>query len=248
MQSRINGYSLLVLANEDVGRDILFIRSYEAGETQYLANFISRSSVCFDVGANIGYFTLLMAKHAPLGKVYAFEPIPLNAFLLRASIELNKYENIEVNCIGVGADSVDVTFTQSTDSAYSSIQDTERKPVERTFQVPMTTLDSFVGKRNITSIDLLKVDVEGAEGLVIQGSKRLLDDPNRRPRLVLMELFDDNLVKFNTGSSSIVETMIEFGYQAFCLNPDSELVPFDEQALGQVYNVFFLDSNKHRVG
>lgn len=240
VHSRINDYSLLVLANEDVGRSIHFGRDYESAETKYLDRFMTKTSVCVDVGANIGYFTLLMGKKAIQGKVYAFEPIPLNTSLLRASVELNGFENIEIIECAVGAADGDVTFSQSTDSAYSSIRDTERKPVERLIRVPMTTLDTFTRRRDIQSIDVLKIDVEGAEGLVLEGAQSLLGDPERKPKLVLMELFDPNLVPFNTRASAIVDTMRGFGYTPFFVGETANLVPFREEALGTVYNVFFL--------
>jgi FkbM family methyltransferase len=193
-----------------------------------------------DVGANVGYFTLLMGKNAPLGKVYAFEPIPLNASLLRASAELNGFENIEIIQCAVGASVGNAALSQSTDSAYSSILDTERKPVERLIRVPMVTLDNFVRDRLIKSIDVLKIDVEGAEGLVLQGSKSLLSDPERRPKLVLMELFDANLKPFDTCASAIIGTMRGFGYTPYFVDDAAQLVPFVEEALGTLYNVFFL--------
>src|SRR5262245_3843816 len=102
IHSRINGYDLLVLANEDVGRSIYYGGSYEPAESKYLARRISRDSLCIDVGANVGYFTLLMAKVASAGSVHTFEPIPLNTSLLRASIELNGFTNIFVNQSAVG--------------------------------------------------------------------------------------------------------------------------------------------------
>jgi FkbM family methyltransferase len=240
VHSRINGYDLLVLANEDVGRSIHFGRDYEAAETRFLETVIAKTSTCMDIGANVGYFSLLMGRHSPQGKVYAFEPIPLNAALLRASIELNGFDNIEVIESAVGAADGEVTFSQSIDSAYSSMRDTERKPVERSLNVSMTTLDTFIRQRSIPSVDVLKIDVEGAEGLVVDGAKSLLGDPTRKPRLVFMELYEPNLAPFKTRASTIIDTMHGFGYTAFFVNDKSELIPFSEEKLTVLYNVFFL--------
>jgi len=240
IHTRINGYNLLVLANEEVGRAIHFGHNYESPETQYLQKVITKTSVCVDVGANVGYFTMLMAKKASFGKVYAFEPIPLNASLLRASAELNRLENIEIIESAVGASDGEVTLSQSTDSAYSSIRDTARKAVERVISVPITTLDNFVRQRSIHSIDVLKVDVEGAEGLVLMGSQELLGDIERRPNVVLMELFDENLSSYDANSSAIIDMMQAFGYTAFFVTDSAELVPFRVEALNKLYNVLFL--------
>lgn len=240
IHAHINDYDLLVLANEEVGRAIHFGHKYESPETKYLQGIITRHSICVDVGANVGYFTMLMAKGATAGKVYAFEPIPLNASLLRASLELNGFENVEVVESAVGEADGYVDLSQSIDSAYSSIRDTARKAVERVIHVPIARLDTFVRERSIQSIDLLKVDVEGAEGLVLLGSQALLDDALRRPSVVLMELFDENLSSYDTNSSTIIDTMKSHGYEPFFATEEGKLVPFRSDALDKLYNVLFL--------
>jgi FkbM family methyltransferase len=240
IQTRINGYTLLVLANEDVGRAIHFGRDFESLETRYLQTAIGTDSICMDVGANIGYFTMLMAKAARLGKVYAFEPAPLSASLLRASAELNRFENIEVIESAVGASDGEVAFTQSADSAYSSIRDTERRAVERVIRIPMTSLDSFIKSRSIQSVAVLKIDVEGAEGLVLDGSHALLSDIARRPRVILMELYDGNLSPYGTCASVIVDRMRAFGYTPYFVSETAELATFRAAALQSLYNVVFL--------
>lgn len=242
----INGYSLLVLANEDVGRAIYFMNNYERPETEYLRKTITPNAVCIDIGANVGYFSMLMAKTAAQGKVYAFDPIPLNSALLRASAELNGIENIEIIESAVGGSDGEVSLSQSTDSAYSSIRDTERKPVERIIRVPMTTLDTFVDNRRIKCVDVLKIDVEGAEGLVLDGARKLLSDAALRPRVILMELFDRNLRPYDTCALTIIDTMWSFGYTPFFITNGAELTEFRVDRLEEFHNVLFLDKRSRR--
>ncbi len=240
IHTHVNGYELLVLANEEVGRAVHFGQRYESPETNYLQKIITSNSVCIDIGANIGYFTILMAKTAISGRVYAFEPIPLNASLLRASVELNELDNVEIIESAVGATDGQTTLSQSTDGAYSSIRNTARKAVERLIHVPITTLDTFVRERSLYSIDVLKVDVEGAEGLVLMGSQELLRDRKRKPRVILMELFDENLSSYDTSASALIDIIQGFGYTAFFVNNKVELVPFKSEGLDEFYNVMFL--------
>ena len=239
IHSRINGYDLLVLGNEDVGRSIYFGGSYESAESRYLASRISSDSVCVDIGANIGYFTLLMAKGASEGSVHAFEPIPLNTSLLHASIELNGFTNIWVNQSAVGDRTGEISFVQSSDSAYSSLFDTGRKSPDRTIRVPITTLDEYVSHTGITRVDILKADVEGAEGLVVAGASQLLRDKTRRPLLVLLELYDQNLEAFGSSVMSVVEEMKRLGYVPHVLSDEEKLMPFTEESKQRYYNVWF---------
>lgn len=242
VHARINGYELLTIANEDVGRDILFAKKFEIGETTFIRRFLSHDATCVDVGANIGYFSLLMANGAPDRKIYSFEPIPLNAHLLRSSAALNSLENIEVIESAVGSTDGEVSFSQAIDSAYSSILDSRRKPVERLIRVPITRLDSFLATRSMPAVDFLKIDVEGAEELVIEGSIALMTDPSRRPKLVLMELFDKNLEAFGTNSMAIVNRMKKFGYTPFFVDETASVAAFEEARLKSTYNVFFTPS------
>lgn len=241
IHTRINDYNLLVLANEDVGRAIHFGHSYESSETAYLRKIITPDTICLDVGANVGYFSMLMAALAYRGNVYAFDPLPLNAALLRASAELNDFKNIKIIESAVGASDGEVSLTQSTDSAYSSIRDTKRKAVERIIRVPMITLDTFITNYSIQAVDVIKIDVEGAEGLVLNGSRALLSDAVRRPRVILMELVEENLRSYDTCATAIIDIMRSFSYTPFFISSAAELTPFRMEKLEEFYNVLFLD-------
>jgi len=229
----------LVLANEDVGRAIHYGRRYEALESQFLAKNITPDAICLDIGANVGYFTMLMANTARAGSVHAFEPLPLNVALLQASIELNGFTNIRVNQCAVGDRTGEISFVQSSDSAYSSIRDTGRKIVACSISVPMITLDEYLERSCITRVDVMKADVEGSEELVVAGASRLLKNEGRKPRLVLLELFDQNLQAFGCSVATVVEKMEGFGYQPLVLNTAGETVPFTPKMADRHYNIWF---------
>ena len=240
IHSKINGYDLLVLANEDVGRLIHYVKSYEPAETRYLLSIINKDSICLDIGANIGYFTMLMAKAASSGQVHAFEPVALNLSLLKSSVELNQLTNVFINQFAVGDVVGEVSFSQSVDGAYSSMQDTGRKPSTRTIKVPVLTLDGYLDDNNINRVDVMKVDVEGAEGLVLAGASKLLADLKRRPGVVFLELYDQNLNVFGTSVSEIIEKMFDYGYEPFVLSESAELMSYKPELKNKYFNVFFL--------
>lgn len=239
IQTRTNGYSLLVRANEDVGRAIHFSRNFENVEVAFLRAMIAPDSCCFDIGANVGYFSMLMAQAAPHGMIHAFEPLPLNAALLDASIELNHFENIRLNRSAVGDHDGMITFTQAKDSAYSSIRDTSRKQVERMLDVPIVRLDSFCDSNGIGRIDVLKADVEGAEGMIIAGAAKILADPARRPRVMMIELYEPSLRIFDTSIVQILKTLADYGYRPHALNDDATLRPYDPVRDIHKYNIIF---------
>ncbi len=234
IHSRAPGFDLLVRADEDVGRAIHFGRAFEVAETDYLRSVIAPRAVCVDVGANIGYFTMLMASLARQGVVHAFEPLPLNVALVAASAALNRFANVRLQQTAVGEVPGEVEFAEAADSAYSSMHDTGRKGVEGRFTVPVTTLDVQFPE---TAIDILKVDVEGAEGLVLAGARALLADAARRPTVILIELFQPNLDVFGTSVAAIVADLVGLGYRAQVIG-DGGLVPYDA-ATSRQYNLVF---------
>ena len=238
IHTRTQGFDLLVRANEDVGRAIHFARSFEPHETAFMRAVLRPDSVCLDVGANVGYFTMLMASVATRGTVHAFEPLPLNAALITASAALNGFRNIVLTTAAVGTTPGTVEFVEAVDSAYSSIHDTGRKGVGRRFEVPVVTLDAHVAAHALGPVDVLKVDVEGAEGLVVGGAARLLADPARRPATILIELFQPNLDGFSTSVGAIVETLLGHGYVASVLDRDGRQRSYDPAADNQ-YNLIF---------
>jgi FkbM family methyltransferase len=238
IHTRINNYDLLVLINEDVGRQIHFTGQYEFDETRFLRQAIRTDDICLDVGGNIGYFSMLMATLARNGEVHVFEPIELNLALMRGSIELNGFQNIRIVHAAVGDKSGNTSFTVSQDSAFSSIHDTARRPVDRVITVPLISLDEYVLRETLPRVDILKVDVEGAEGLVIEGARNLLMDPARRPRIIFMELFDPNLVHFSCCIEIILEKMKAVGYKAYILQRNS-LTPFLIEMKTRFCNVIF---------
>jgi hypothetical protein len=87
----------------------------------------------------------------------------------------------------------------------------------------------------------MKVDVEGAEDLVVRGGISFLGDHKRRPRIILMELFDGNLSSFDTSVDSVIARMSSFGYQPHILKGNgSRLYPYETSTHAAFYNVIFL--------
>jgi FkbM family methyltransferase len=237
VQCRIEGFSLLVLANEDVGRQIAVLGRYERADSRALVSLLRPTDDCADVGANVGYFTMLMASHVPRGSVVAFEPGPLNFALLRAGVALNGFANVETVYSAVGAEVGTASFVDATDGAYSSLQSTGRSGVASRRQVPMTTLDAYSGGTGRT-LDVVKIDVEGAERLVVDGAAGLLGSP-RRPRVMMIELCEQNLSPFGTSIDSIVDALRAREYTPW-VAIGSRLVPFRAEHRDRYFNVFFL--------
>jgi len=240
-QKRLDGFQMIVRAEEEVGRAIYYAGAHESFETAFFRSRLNEESVCCDIGANVGYYSLLFASLAPKGMVHSFEPVPLNFYVLCTNRLLNSFSNLIANPCAVGDVSGSVEFVVSRDSAFSSLVDTKIKPMAMEISVPITTLDSYCEKNGIERIDVLKVDVEGAEGRVLTGAERVLRNHASHPRTVMMELYEPMLSRYGSCIDDILQKMHRYGYEhAFVIDRD-KLVPFRPNHYNILYNVIFLD-------
>ena len=93
---------------------------------------------------------------------------------------------------------------------------------------------------NLPRVDVMKVDVEGAEEMVIDGAASLLTDPKRRPRIILLELFNGNLKAFDTSVEAIMAKMSAMGYRASIIQHGGEvLMDHDANKHQRYYNIIF---------
>lgn len=238
-QGSINGYQILVAVDEGVGWLIYYLKDFNKKETNYIRSIAKKDWVCFDIGANVGYFTLLFGSLCKEGQVHAFEPQSLCYHLLLSSIELNNFKNIKVNkyalsnCNGVSE------FSVSKKCESSSFIHTHMNPLETTIQVEVRKLDDYIRENGIERIDFMKIDVEGAEKLVLEGMKETLSKKGLQPKILLVELYDPNFIHYNTSVSEILTFFNSYGYKPYVI-PKKQLVPFAKEHFNIYYNVFFV--------
>jgi FkbM family methyltransferase len=234
---------MLIRANEDVGIGILANR-FETQELIYLKNELTDGDVFFDIGSNTGVYSLVIASKSAHIQVHAFDPIKLNTNLLASSIDINGFRNIYVNQTCVGDYDGTVEFSISSDSAYSSILNSGRKSELKKILLPITKLDSYVKNMRISKIDIMKIDVEGAENLIIQGASCILSDSLLRPKLIMMELLDLNLKAFKASVREIIDLMALKNYQPFVIQ-NNKLISFNYEAhANKIENIFFKNIQK----
>jgi FkbM family methyltransferase len=164
---------------------------------QALAELVKPGQTVYDVGANIGFFTMLCSRLVgPQGKVYAFEPIPQNLVTLRHNIALNGLTNVVVVDKALSASTGTAEMFVSPWSAFHSLNVEGASKQENhgaeagEIVVETVTLDEFVEREGAPPPDLIKIDVEGAELIVVQGMRETLR--SKQP-LLLCELHDTKL-------------------------------------------------------
>jgi FkbM family methyltransferase len=195
IQTDFSGCSMLVRPHEDVGRNMV-LGQFETADLMHFIGALRANDLVFDVGANLGAYCIPVGKAHPNVKVCAFEPIELNAALIQVSSLLNRLTNVTIVRKCVSDRSGFVEFSLAEDSAYSSMVDTGRKAEVERLLCESTSVDDFCASQGGFSPNVMKIDVEGAELKVLSGASRLFSDDATKPRLVLIELYDQNLSVF----------------------------------------------------
>jgi FkbM family methyltransferase len=237
VQTSFMDCAMLVRAHEDVGRSMA-LGEFETDDLQHFIAAVGPTDAVFDIGANIGAYCVPIGRLRPGASVHAFEPIELNASLIQVSLHMNRLHNVRVvrKCVSDRAGLVN--FSLAEDSAYSSMIDTGRKAEVRRFECEAVSLDDYCGANDGLRPDIVKIDVEGAELKVLDGARQLLSDPSRRPRLLLIELYDLNLRPFGTSVAEVTKRMTDHGYWAYVL-VERQPVPFAREHHNSIQNVFF---------
>lgn len=155
------------------------------------ASLIQPRMVIYDVGANVGFFTVIAARLSPQGRVVAFEPLPENSERIRHNVALNNLQNIIVRSEALSDTDAQAQFQVSAEPTWGQLVSVSKGigPKVGTIDVKVSRLDSLVEAGEIPTPALIKIDVEGAEAGVLRGAERTLRQA--RP-ILLIELHGTN--------------------------------------------------------
>jgi FkbM family methyltransferase len=145
----------------------------EVSQTEWVRSHLRRGQVFIDVGANIGYYTLLASRIVGSdGRVVAIEPLPRNITFLERHIRLNDAGNVMVVPLACSDTSGQATFHEGANAALGRLA--SRSPIEavngRAREIVTSTLDDIVRRYGLQP-DMIKIDVEGAELAVLEGAR-----------------------------------------------------------------------------
>ncbi len=202
---------------------------YGEFETEIIKNEIKPNDVVIDVGAHIGYFTLLFAMLVgPNGKVFSFEPEPKNYQLLKRNVEINNYENVITEC-KIVSDKNEKCILYTFDSSsganriYKPDNDVNSKPIE----VDSISLDEFFkNSKFLKKIKFIKIDVEGAEVLVLKSMKLILKENNNIK--LLLEFNPTFLSEIGSGASDFFKILYSENFTIFLIDgKNHKLIPIE---------------------
>ena len=230
-----DGYVFPVDRGTLIGWSVHFFGTYEPEVRTEIHRHLKPGAIAIDVGANVGWHTLLMAARAgSTGRVYAFEPNDSTRRRLVSAVEANDLTHVTVDGRGV-ADRVgtsgfqaplaghvwDGTGRLTAEPAQDRREGREReegqeRPERQTTAIECTTLDAFVAERHIDRLAFVKIDVEGWELSVLRGARHVLS----ALRPVVVFEFDPAYVSRSGGAADdVTRCWSDADYELFALDP-----------------------------
>lgn len=176
-----------------IGRAIFLTKQYEPHVARIVRSLLNPGDTFIDIGANLGYFTLLAASLVgEHGSVIAFEPSPENCRLLRRSLSQNGFKNVLIFEKAVAEATRRLAFSSGLPHSNARILRPEELHghEERYAQVEAVTLDDAL-QDVVTRIDLIKLDIEGAEPRAWQGMQKMV----QRYRPIIITEYSPDLIR-----------------------------------------------------
>ncbi|MGB5596433.1 MAG: FkbM family methyltransferase [Crocosphaera sp.] len=243
-----NGKSLLMKSDgNDRIASLCFFKGIYGFEKETITLFeklLNNCKVFLDIGANIGFYSLFAALNDTdeTIKIYAFEPVPVVFSRLKDNIQLNKISNIQpINTAINNYDGLVNLLIKQHDLSMptlSRITSSSNQKSLETITVKSLKIDTFVTRNDICQVDLIKIDIEGAEAKAIEGAKDVIQ---RDKPIIICEIGGKNRAK--NIQQQISETV---SYLCFLIT-DKGLIPIDKitnPSLRKYYNYLLVPKDK----
>jgi FkbM family methyltransferase len=184
--------------------------------TDIFIKLIKKVNLFYDIGANIGFYSIIAAMENKNINVVGFEPASGPLYYFKENVRLNNYNNIKVEPLALSHKDGEIEFYEVQNKKYKYLKhnlagegNAGSKTKGRNFipiKVKTTTLDNYVDKTNAECIDLIKMDTEGTENLILGKSIRVLKE--MKPIIICETLF-------NTIEPELERIMSSFGYEFY---------------------------------
>ena len=215
----VDGLSVFVYPGNETSRAIFVTGNYEPNEFFMLAQVLRPGMIFVDVGANMGLYTLFAARRVGQhGTVLAIEPSTRECGRLLKNVEANSLSNVRLlrNAVSDSRSDADLLVAEDEWSGHNTLgafaYDT---PLATKETVRTERLDDIVLREGLSRVDVVKLDVEGAELLALQGAVGILE--RFRP-LLLLELADRALCHQGCSSAQIWDFCRQRGYEIFAFD------------------------------
>lgn len=201
-----------------MGGSLFWFGMHHVNEIIVLNKLLKSNFTFIDVGANQGEFTVFAASKLKHGKVIAFEPVQKQFSMLVKNVQLNAFNNVELNPYGLSDEIGEFPiFTSINSSVHSGVheglsslfQSETRDVLEQVVQLKIFD-DEY--EKKLERFDVLKIDIEGAELFALRGMKKSL---MKFKPLILIEINNETFNQAGYSSDDVINYLSTFGYEAY---------------------------------
>ncbi|WP_133273822.1 FkbM family methyltransferase [Hymenobacter radiodurans] len=215
----------------------LIYNGFENAELDFLRNFLREGDTFFDIGSNIGLFSLVASTRiGDEGKIFAFEPSPKTYARLKENLKNNNISDQYVFNIGLSdkIDKLQLNISDNGYDAWNSFADSKDGKFSKVQEVDVDTLDNIANRYGVRNIDLIKLDVEGWEKFVLYGGERTMKDNSP---VIMVEFTEENTFSAGYHVQELYDILEAWGYKWYRYI-DKKLV-FEKKQLHYPYDNLF---------
>jgi FkbM family methyltransferase len=226
---------------EHMGSQIFFRGSYSGDHLAIMEGLLDASGVFVDAGANQGEFSIAAAKVVSLGKVIAFEPVTEYRERLLENVRINALDNVEVVPVALGEEEGSLPIYDQEDAF---IDGTRNEGLPTLFPsqsrsralefVPIRRLDDVLQELGVAKVDVIKLDIEGAEWMALRGAVKTL--AQSRPTLIL-EIARETCRAAGHEPEALAEWLESRAYRLERIGEGGKTSPIAPGALGDFQNI-----------
>jgi FkbM family methyltransferase len=237
------GVWLELFSDSDLCR-LIYIGGYEETERKFLSAFLRSGDVFVDVGANIGLYSMIVARIVgQRGFVYAFEPCRRTVSRLNGNLQLNKYQNIAVVPLALSDKAGEIDMTVSLDGfdAWNTLAPRivgNNATVEKIQTARWDDIYASICEER--TVAMMKVDIEGWESRFIAGAQRFLS--TKDAPLLQLEFNDENAKAAGSSGNEVYRLLSDLGYRMFQYTDQCTLCP---EPVRDHYSYVNLIATKH---
>ncbi len=211
-----DGLTINLYLGNDMSRPTFIGGCFEPNEFSFMHSRLQPGMVMVDVGANDGFFAVVAARRVGAsGKVYAFEPSEREFARLEANAALNRLDNLRPvkRAVADTAGKAVLRICEYGHEGQNTLGDfVHQVSGAGTQAVELCSLDCYFASENLSRLDFIKIDAEGAEEKVLRGARGLIE---KFQPVILLELLDAALRKQGSSAETVLKLLAELGYRIF---------------------------------
>ena len=239
-----NNFYMLLNPTEHIQQQLFWYGCYEKELGDLVKKMLRPDDVFIDIGANIGYFSLLAATISPTIKVISFEPVKDLFKKMDKNFSINDSKNIIAINAAVGEinEHRHLYLSAIDNLGMSSFQQPENYSGKRE-KVEVIVVDDWFKTSGLTKIDLIKLDIEGSELAALKGMRTVLE---KQMPVLIVEINPEALLLFGLKPLDICNYLSQLDFDGFLISENSRLEHLNSNEISQTINVLFIHKVKKR--